>query len=93
MSRFFSSLFQALDSLQRAQELADGMGNKVTGRLYTGNRIKHRSRASATGPIIDKSMDRKLISNQIIIFSEKKNKVKNTHCAKSNYTSFKVLFI
>lgn len=24
-----SSMFQALDSLQRAQELADGMGNKV----------------------------------------------------------------
>lgn len=23
-------MFQALDSLQRAQELADGMGNKVT---------------------------------------------------------------
>lgn len=44
-------LFQALDSLQRAQELADGMGNKVTGTPYIGNRIKHRSRA--TGLIID----------------------------------------
>lgn len=29
-------IFQALDSLQRAQELADGMGNKVTGAPHTG---------------------------------------------------------
>lgn len=36
MHTFSPFIFQALDSLQRAQELADGMGNKVTGVPHTG---------------------------------------------------------
>lgn len=47
-------IFQALDSLQRAQELADGIGNKVAGIPDTG---KHTSRTAVISPLIDKLMN------------------------------------
>lgn len=47
-------IFQALDSLQRAQELADGIGNKVAVVSDTG---KHTSRTAVVSPFIDKFME------------------------------------
>lgn len=47
-------LFQALDSLQRAQELADGIGNKVAVVSDPG---KHTSRTAVISPFIDKFIE------------------------------------
>lgn len=47
-------IFQALDSLQRAQELADGMGNKVTDVTPDTS----ASRAATISQLIDKSFGR-----------------------------------
>lgn len=61
-SSFF--ILQALDSLQRAQELADGIGNKVTD-VRTGHKTKHTSRAVEESPLINKPLDRKWIRNYL----------------------------